>query len=215
MTEIEGNPGELVDRFVDAVNAPDEHDWQNLSFFVVATIGGEELASAVPDTGPPVPGSYGERLRETHTVVGREDYFHLIAVRLYRLVASGLREDFLVRALRDELTARCQGLARTEEGDTRVEELRTSIERGAKDPVRIADFRARLAARDPEAARMTDAEVADRLRSLASHLQPISHESAKDRWASVERWATHAEAVSDAVIAEWWDKYSKQLMSRS
>lgn len=212
---IEGNPGELVDRFVDAVNSPDEHDWQDLSFFVVATVGGEEFASAIPDTGPPVPGSYGEKLRETYAVVSREDYFRRMAVRLYRLVAFGLREDFLVRALRDELTARCQELARTEEGDTRVEELRASIERGASDPERIADFRARLAARDPEAGQMTDAEVADRLRSLASRLQPISHDSAKDRWSRVTRWTHRAEAVSDAAIAGWWDRYSAQLMSRS
>jgi len=59
MDEPEGVDGELIERLLSAVNAPEGHDWLDHGFYLVFAVGGEELADIVPDSGPPVPGSYG------------------------------------------------------------------------------------------------------------------------------------------------------------
>src|SRR6266851_6918796 len=129
MEDPEGIAGELVDRLANAVNSPHDRDWLDLSWFLVFAIGGAVLARILPDTGKePPPGSHGAELRKTHEVVSRDVYFSRIRMRLTQLVESGLREDILIRALRDELTAQCQEFAQTEAGDTRREELRIKLE---------------------------------------------------------------------------------------
>jgi hypothetical protein len=55
MSQFSGDPVgeqvELIDRLIAGVNAPDDDDWRELVFYVVATIGGSELAKVLPDDG--------------------------------------------------------------------------------------------------------------------------------------------------------------------
>ena len=210
-----GHQGELVDRLIAAVNAPDDDDWRELLFYVVATIGGSELAKVLPDDGhEPPPGSYGADLRKTHPLVSRDTYVELVRVRLLRLVTSGLREDFLVRGLRDEITTRCQHLADTEEGDTRREELRGDLRSMSRDPEKIAAFRSAIARRDPAASQLTDDEIAARIRSLQQVIGPIQRASAQEHWDRVTRWNEKAITISDQAISVWFDKYLRRMSSR-
>ena len=170
-----GVDGELVDRLLAAVNSPHEHDWLNTVWFLVFAIGGDDLYRLEPDSGrEPIPGSVGAERRARRQLVSREAYFRHIKHRLMQLIQSGVREDFLVRALWDELTTNCQMLANTEAGNTKREEFRERLEQRAADPEFIAVFRGRLAAKDPEVGRLSDDEVADRLRNMASRMEPMS-----------------------------------------
>jgi hypothetical protein len=61
----------------------------------VFAVGGPELAGIEPDSGPPVPGSYGEKIRATRPVVSRDEYMDRIGERLAALVLSGGPRGFL------------------------------------------------------------------------------------------------------------------------
>src|SRR5437588_8237635 len=131
MEDPEGLDGELVDRFLAAV---DDRDWYDLGWFIVYAVGGAELDSVVPDTGEkPKPGTIGAKMHSTHRVVGHDEYFARMRQRLTALVRSGLREDLLVRALRDEVTTHFQRFAQTEAANTRRKELADDLERTAAD----------------------------------------------------------------------------------
>jgi hypothetical protein len=204
-----GVDGELVDRLISAVNSSHERDWLNIVWFLVFAVGGDDLDRLEPDSGrEPSPGSVAAERRTRLQLVSRDAYFRHIRNRLMQLVQSGVREDFLVRALRDELTTNCQMLANTEAGNTKREELRDSLERRATDPEFIAVFRARLAAKDPSAALLTDDEVGARLRNMASMTEPMSKADEQEAWNRAARWNEQAEALSDRVIALWKERYA-------
>jgi hypothetical protein len=209
----QGIDGELIDRLLAAVNSPHDRDWVDLGWYLVFTVGGDELHAIVPDTGDePAPGTVGEEIRKTHEVVTRDVYFRRMRMRLMRLVDSGVREDFLVRSVREELTAHRQEFAQTEGADTRREELRNKLEQPT--PERIAGFRAALARKDPGAELLTDEQISDRLREMAARVPPISREHAQDAWERASRWNDQAAAVSDHVIALWRDRYDTRMLRR-
>lgn len=211
--EPKGVDSELVDRLIAAVNSPHERDWLNMVWFLVFAVGGDELDRLEPDSGhEPRPGSVAAERRARLQLVSRDAYFRHIRNRLTQLVRSGVREDFLVRALRDELTTNCQILANTEAGNTKREELRESLERRALDPEFIAVFRARLAAKDPAAGLLSDDEVGDRLRNMASMTEPMSKADEQEAWNRATRWNEQAEAVSDRVIVLWKDRYAMRAI---
>ncbi len=87
---------------------------------LVFPAGGRRLNEIVPDTGvEPPPGSVGEQERRAHVLVSRAEHFQAIEDRLAQLVQSGLREDVLVRALRDDLTIRLREYAEVDEANER------------------------------------------------------------------------------------------------
>ena len=162
-----GTPGELIDRLVAAVNAADGDDWVDNAFWVAFALGGGELLSAIPDSGHVYPeGTIGALHRETHELVSREEYFELMKTRLTALVESGLREDVLIRAIRDDLTIRCQEFAQTEAGNTRREEFGKFLVDAAANPEGIARF-TEVLAEDEEGQPANDADIAARLKDMA------------------------------------------------
>lgn len=215
MNEVQGTDGELIDRFMTVIDSGDDDEWTLLAILVAFTIGGRELDRAVPDTGAqPIPGTMGAIIRETHGPLRRNEYFGCIRRRLVDLVESGVREDFLIRALRDDLTVHLQEFAQTEAADTRREKTRAQLESDAADPQRIADFRARLAGTDPDAANATDEELAEQLRGLAASLAPISREQRQKAWAQITRWNRRTEALSDHALATWAEIVSSRASRR-
>jgi len=205
---VKGHPGELIDRLIDLLNsdALGDGEWSNVSFYAVYFLGGRTLRSVLPDTGPPVPGSVGEMRRQEQEVVNRARYFELIRERLGELVANGLEEAFLVWSVRDAIRQMLESMADVGTGDRNREEMRTLLERQAEDPAAIAAFRATLAEREPSAEKLSDEEVAARLRNMARLplLQPTSPDEAAQKWAMLTHWDQQAAALlPDATFDEW------------
>lgn len=207
----------MIDRLVAALDSSDGREWLELAWVVSFALGGEELTTVVPDNGDdPVPGTMGDVIRRTHTPVGRDEYFSRVRRRLEALVRAGMREDFLVRALRDEVTARVQGFARTEEANTRREELRAGLERTASDPDAIASFRAHLAETDPDATGLDDEEVTARLQDLASTMRPMATSDEQEAWNRARWWQdTVSRLISDTALATWLDKRADKVIRSS
>ena len=214
-SDLKGDAGELVTRLVDAVFSPEDRDWIDLGIFLAHAVGGDGLDRIMPDDGSEtVPGTMGALMRKTAEVVSRDEYSRRVASRILGLVRSGVREDFLVRALRDELTATMQHMAQTEGGSLRRETDAASMRATADDPAAIATHRGSLAKRDPEAAMLTDEEIAKRLREAAAYLgKPVPKEQELDRWARSTRWNERAQAVSDRVIAIWDARNTERLLA--
>ena len=216
MNEIRGAGGELVERLIEAVNSRHAFDWLTMGHQLVFAIGGRELVRITPDTGSlPAPGSYGERRQRTHEVVSRDVYFHAIRHRLLDLVASGVREDVLVRALRNELTRQAHQFADGEGANARRKETRERFDRAADDPAMLADLRERMAKLDPEVALWSDDQVAENVKSLAQLLGPIPPEVQMVSWLAAFRWEQQVAAlVSDAALAEWLDRWVERGSSQ-
>jgi hypothetical protein len=206
MNPIEGQPGELLDHLTQLLNndALGDGGWYNISSYVEVFLGGRALHSVVPDTGPPMPGSVGEMMRQQHEVVSRERYFELVRERLGELVAVGLEEAFLVRSVRDAVRQELEFMTDTGQADRNREEIRAFIERQAEDPAKISEFRAMLAEEDPSADQLTDGEIAERLRNMTKRLLPTSADEAVQKWGLLTRWDQQAaDLLPDAIFAEW------------
>lgn len=207
MQDPEGIDGELIDRLIVAMDSPREPEWENVAWYTAYAIGGPELAGIAPQPREkPTPGTLGALMLEQLKPVSRVEYFRRIKARLTHLISSGVREDLLVRALRDELTANFQKLADTEVGDTHRDQFRAEIEQAATTPEGIAEFRA--SSKDPEVASLTDEQLADRIRRLADFMNPTSRDEAQQRWDRVTRWQEDIEAVSDHNLELWRQRNS-------
>lgn len=207
--EIVGESGELIERLVDATNS---NDWHELSWILVFAVGGEP-ARVEPDTGHEYPaGSVGAERRKTHRVVSRDEFFALIRTRLLEVVRLGLREDVLVRGLRDEITRQLRSFADMEEGSERRAKTKAKLERRAADPDFIARFRAEMARKDPTVAAMSDQQIAETFLNMAERLAPVPLERELDLWATVDRWVGRADdVISDAVIDLWIDRFADRI----
>lgn len=213
MPDPRGVDGELVDRLISAMDSPREPEWKSIAWYTAYAIGGPELEGIAPEPREePMPGTLGAMMLEQLKPVSRVEYFRRIKARLTHLVLSGFREDLLVRALRDELTANFQRLANTEVGDTRRDEFRADIEQAATTPEGIAEFRA--SSKDPEVASLTDEQLADRIRRLADFMTPMSREEAQKRWDRVASWQEDTEAISDHNLELWRHHHSLRKSGR-
>ena len=84
----------------------------------------------------------------------------------------------------------------------------------ANDPAVLADLRERMAKRDPEWARLSDAELAERARSFGELLAPIPPEVQMLSWLASYRWEQQATAlVSESVLGEWLDRWAERGLS--
>jgi hypothetical protein len=202
MQDPKGIGGELIDRLIAAMDSPRELEWESVAWYTAYAIGGLELDGIAPEPREePTPGTVGAKMLEQLKPVSRVEYFRRIKARLAQLVRSGVREDLLVRALRDELTDDFQKLANTEVADSHREEFRADIEQAATSPEGIAKFRA--GSKDPAVVSLTDEQVADRIRRLADFMGPTSREEAQKRWDRVARWQKDIETVSDHNLELW------------
>jgi hypothetical protein len=205
--ELSAHDGELIGRLIDVVNI--DGRWYDLAWYLVFAVGGRRLDEIEPDTGTePAPGTVSEVLRRTHEVVSRAAYFEAIRDRLTQLVQSGLREDVLVRALRDELTMRLREFTEVDDANRRREDLRRDLERRVSDPSELARFRETIASSDPGRAALSDDELVAEIRRLADRLAPIPIEGELRAWADHDQWVESIDAVlSDEAIDKWLKQY--------
>jgi hypothetical protein len=212
--DIEGRAGELIDRLIAAVNSPQGSDWYEVAWSLVFAIGGEQLLGTEPDTGrEPVPGSVGEELRRIHDVASRDEYFQMIGAQLMELTGSGLREDVLIRALRDELTRGIGNFVYTEEANSRRERTRENLEEWSTQADMIATYRGELAKYDSSASSSSDEEIAADLRSLAERFGPVPLETELGSWLRLDRWNERATRwLSDGTIDDWFDRYGERMI---
>ena len=175
-----------------------------MGVFVVVNVGGVE--SEPLTNPPPPPGSVLADLQASRGAVSKEEYLRLLRMQLEKLVSLGVFEAFLVRALRDELARYFTTMAETGEADERRAAWREAAREVSRDPGRIERYRQSLARRNPEAAKWSDDQVADRLRKMADSpiLDPTTADAALDRWAEKRHFDTRADQLlSDSDIEEW------------
>ena len=205
-----GDDGELIGRLIEVVNT--DGRWYDLAWYLVFAVSGRRLDEIHPVSGvEPCPVTVGEVWRRTHEVVSRAAYFDAIRDRLTQLVQSGLREDVLVRALRDDLTIRLREFTEVDDTNRRREDMRRDLERRASNPSEVARFRETMAESDPErAASLSDDELAAEIRTLGDRLTPIPIEGELRAWADHDQWVESIEAVlSDEAINTWLELYVK------
>lgn len=207
----EGVRGELIERLIAVLD--DEPDvapewWHNLGVIVAMNVGRIHRVPLNPDQPFP-PGSVGAQQVERYGGATRTEYMALLRERALHLVADGVTEDFLVRALRDELLRWAARMADTEGVDERRTEMREGLRRRADDPDAIAGFRDSLADRNPEYANLSNDEIRQMMLDMAakSHLDPLGPEHVTNHWAVQQRLQHRCEEVlGDETIDAWQRK---------
>jgi hypothetical protein len=205
--DIEGRPGELIDRLMTLIGNDPEFDpnwWADTGVMVASLIGGIE---PMPLTDPPPPpGTAGAKMRERYGTAPKAEYMKLLRNRVMDLVSLGVSEDFLVRAVRNELARWFTAMADTGAADERRAAMRESLQEISEDPGRLERYREALARANPEAAEWSDDQVAERLRETASKplLDPTTADAAVDRWTAKNHFDRCAkELLADAEIERW------------
>jgi hypothetical protein len=205
--EIQGRPGELVDRLMTLIRDDPEFDpnwWADIGVVVASLIGGIEPEPLTEP--PPPPGSAGAKMRERYGAASKEDYTGLLRDRLMELVSLGVSEDFLVRAARNELARWMTAMADTGEADRRRAAMRESMREIGRDPQGLTRYREVFARTNPEAAQWSDDQIAERLREMASKplLDATTADTAIDRWAAKSHFDRRAEQLlAEAEIERW------------
>lgn len=211
MDEIEGLPGELIDRLIEVLNndALGDRSWYDVGIRAHSFVGGS-AARTFPDTGEePAPGTVGELVRRGRQLVSRDEWFEHLQGRLTELVMSGMSELFLVRSIRDEVRRALADAGNLGEADQNRADMRERIEHLLDHPADLASYRADLAERDPSVAALSDEEFSTRLRGMLefSGFSPVSAEEAVDRWGTLNNWDGQvALLLSDSVLGDWQDR---------
>jgi hypothetical protein len=199
---ITGDDGELTGRFISAVNQEPpstEGWWYDLGIILTADLGGSLGAVALESGKAAVRGSLGAMQRANRRVVDRDEFFELIRRRITELVASGMRESFLVRALRDEVTRYFDSMADFGgPAALRRAEQYERFQRMLDDPAERAEVRERLPGA-PE----SDEELVAHINRMLHLFAPFDADQASERLANQAAWVTLSEAVSEAVIDDW------------
>jgi hypothetical protein len=105
MNEPVGDEYELVDRFVATLSACNDDAYTEIAHRLIGILGGRALSRVMPASRTdPAPGTVGEEMRRSHDEVDVATFKRLLRMRIIELVATGLDEAFLVKALRDVIT---------------------------------------------------------------------------------------------------------------
>lgn len=176
MATVTGSDGELVDRLVLVCSGQDSR-W---AF--------DNLAMLSAWTGAEPPGRSWDP----------DKYRGLVVENLMRFVRLGLREDLLVRALREELGRFWAERADVGPRDRDIRQMREFMEHARDNPV---DYIGLLGA--------SVAEVVERAESMLADspvLRNIDADDAAERWAEVTTWRDLVERhLSDQVLGHWRD----------
>ena len=109
MSGVRGNVGELIGRLRSVLNAVPELEGIEAAKWIASVIGGAPVKlSVIPAGVIPFAGTSDAESFVNGITVELGEYVALIGARLGYLVANGLREDFLVRSLLQEVTAKLQ-----------------------------------------------------------------------------------------------------------
>jgi hypothetical protein len=183
---IYGTDGELIDLFMTLINrSPGDYAqwWYDYGALVGVRIG----VALPPD-------------------VSRAEAMGALRTAMERIVAAGLEEAFLVRALKTDLDASLDSMGDTGGYDAKIEELRQHLQRVIEDPVVRASWRRSRAEREPEWLTKSDEDViADARAGYDSFGRKMTTaDGAAERWAAVTAWrAAASELLPDAIYDHW------------
>lgn len=179
LSGVRGSAGELIGLLRSALGALPEVEAIEAATWIALVVGGAPARLSVIPTGVvPLAGTTGADSFVNGVAVEIGEYVSLVGARLGYLVANGLREDFLVRSLLDEVTRKWK-----REPDS---ELMATGEQDSREAP------ARHRAPAPEWSMSGE-------RVFSGH--DSSTEAACDRWRSVrERW------LPESVLQGWWQR---------
>jgi hypothetical protein len=188
---ISGHPGELIDRLMAVLADPAKMWGRDLGGYVEMAVGGSQLASVMPVTGTPKPGTVAERaIAGGARPVDGSEYLAVIRDRLIELVRGGVREDFLVRALRTELDLWLAKMADTGETDQQRREFREMVAENAGD----------------------DEDAQRRAKRIEELLPDTTAEAATTAWSQQQGWLRSSrEVLSDEVLDGWAILWARNL----
>jgi hypothetical protein len=212
MSEVAGAPGELIQRLLAAVLHLKASDCYELTRLLVSAIGYDQQSefSFGTDVNSIVVSKDEELPRADKNQI-RRGLWEGIEDQLLKLTHFGLREDLLVRALRDELTRRLEAQVSTTHTNNRRKQIGTGLESWVGDPKNIAEFRIEVGKTSPEYLLLNDEEIAERILEMVNTLPPLQVEDELDALCRIDRWTTIAnESISDTTIEQWYDQYSKR-----
>jgi hypothetical protein len=108
--ELTGRPGELIDRLLAAVDLPDTRDRREVTVVLVsAVVSVQRRDGGALEVGDMV---------EVNELSQRDDLSDELRGRMVALVASGRREEDVVRTLRDRITSHCEDFGWADESET-------------------------------------------------------------------------------------------------
>ncbi|MCU1415775.1 MAG: hypothetical protein JWN80_3115 [Microbacteriaceae bacterium] len=205
MTTPSGARGELVDLFVDAVSSLPGDEWMDPATYAAFALGGPPLRfSAAPDNRIPIADTVGAEHFIAGRTMGRERYLALIRSRLVEVIEDGLREDFIVEALVNNVSAQFERLTDTRAGNESRAKLHATITRHIADP---SAFRSALAGRDPSVTELSDEEVTEQLTRLLNRLRPAGDAEVLEHLALKTHWeAARQQHLAREVLEAWRDR---------
>lgn len=214
---VNGHDGELIARLVGILNSEkDPERVVNAGAFIELAVGDNSPLPGViilRDGQHVVPGSVLERRLRAQRPVSPEVWLGLVADRLTELVEFGVAEDFLVTALRDQVSGMYERLADLGEAKVSRTEAREGMLATADDPVALERYRDRVAERDPAVLELTLEQVADGLRDMAERLADPDADEATRHWSMYETWRTDCqEVLSDEQIDLWGQRRATRRM---
>lgn len=202
MTTPSGARGELVDLLTDAISSLPGDEWTDAATHASFALGGPPLEfSAAPENRIPNAGTIGAEKFIAGRTMGRERYLALLRARLVEVINDGLREDFIVAAVADDISAQFESLTDTAAGNERRAELAAVITRQLEDP---AAFRIAFAAQDPSVAELSDDEVTERLTGLLDRLKPARHAEVSEHLELKNHWEAARQQHLAAEVVEAW-----------
>lgn len=117
---------------------------------------------------------------------------------------EGLREDVLVRAIRDEVTRFLDTVVGDTEAEARRKARREYIVRALED---VPEHRRRLEESGTDDPEMTDLQVREILNTMLARLEPPTIEQELERVRLRGGWLQRRDALlSDEVLKTWLDK---------
>lgn len=187
---VTGAPGELVDLFLKLIDrSPDRNPywWYDYGQMVL----GNFTAGFIPE--------------------GMDSDSAMSAVRevLESAIDAGIREDFLIKALRHHLDAFVRNRQDPAVFNRHADEMRRRMEDVIECPTALVRWREARAKVNPDYARKTDEEViADARRTLESSVttRHVSADDAVERWADAEEWWTISSDLLPDVVFEHWSR---------
>jgi len=202
MTTPSGARGELVDLLVDAISSLPGDEWTDAATYAAFALGGPPLEfSAAPENRIPNAGTIGAEKFIAGRTMGREPYLALLRSRLVEVIKDGLREDFIVAAVADDISAQFESLTDTEAGNEKRAKLAAGVTRQLEDP---AAFRLTVEARDPSVAELKDDEVIQHLTRLLDRLKPAGDAEISEYLTSKSHWETARQQHLAAEVVEAW-----------
>jgi len=186
---------------VAAIASVPGEEWMEAATYAAWALGGRPLQFSPAPGWIPHAGTVGAEEFITGRTVGRERYLDLLRSRLVQVIDDGLREDFVVRAIADEVSMQFDRLTDTEASNASRARIGTAIARYVDDP---ALFRTDMAAQDPSVLDLNDDEVTHRLKSMLDRLKPVEHSERDPHLELKNHWEDARQRHLPTVFVDEW-----------